>query len=72
MRREFRKKTRIVLIDDNYDHLMGVKELLTLEGCYDTIQTATNASTGINMIKKYNPDVVLVDMNMPEDRKSVV
>ena len=66
MRREFRKKTRIVLIDDNYDHLMGVKELLTLEGCYDTIQTATNASTGINMIKKYNPDVVLVDMNMPD------
>ena len=45
---------------------MGVKELLTLEGCYDTIQTATNASTGINMIKKYNPDVVLVDMNMPD------
>mgnify|MGYP004461102789 FL=1 len=66
MRREFRKKTRIVLIDDNYDHLMGVKELLTLEGCYDTIQTATHASTGINMIKKYNPDVVLVDMNMPD------
>lgn len=66
MRREFRKKTRIVLIDDNYDHLMGVKELLTLEGCYDTVQTATNASTGINMIKKYNPDVVLVDMNMPD------
>ncbi len=66
MRREFRKKTRIVLIDDNYDHLMGVKELLTLEGCYDTVQTATNAATGINMIKKYNPDVVLVDMNMPD------
>ena len=66
MRREFRKKTRIVLIDDNYDHLMGVKELLTLEGFYDTVQTATNASTGINMIKKYNPDVVLVDMNMPD------
>lgn len=66
MRREFRKKTRIVLIDDNYDHLMGVKELLTLEGCYDIVQTATNAATGINMIKKYNPDVVLVDMNMPD------
>lgn len=66
MRREFGKKTRIVIIDDNYDHLMGVKELLTLEGCYDAIQTATNATTGINMIKKYNPDVVLVDMNMPD------
>lgn len=66
MRREFRKKLRIVLIDDNYDHLMGVKELLSLEGCYDVVQTATNASTGVNMVKKYNPDIVLVDMNMPD------
>ena len=32
MHREFRKKSRIVLIDDNYEHLMGVKELLNLEG----------------------------------------
>lgn len=66
MHREFRKKSRIVLIDDNYEHLMGVKELLNLEGCYDVVQASTNVNTGINMIKKYQPNVVLVDMNMPD------
>ena len=66
MHRDFRKKARIVLIDDNYDHLMGVKELLSLEGCYDIVQTSTNVTTGVNMVKKYQPDMVLVDMNMPD------
>lgn len=66
MHRDFRKKARIVLIDDNYDHLMGVKELLNLEGCYDVVQTSTSVTTGINMVKKYQPDIVLVDMNMPD------
>ncbi len=66
MHRDFRKKSRIILIDDNYDHLMGVKELLNLEGCYDVIQTTTNVNTGVSMIKKYQPDIVLVDMNMPD------
>ena len=66
MHRDFRKKARIVLIDDNYEHLMGVKELLNLEGCYDVVQTSTSVTTGVNMIKKCQPDIVLVDMNMPE------
>ena len=66
MHREFRKKSRIVLIDDNYEHLMGGKELLNLEGCYDVVQTSTTVNTGVNMVKKYQPDVVLVDMNMPD------
>ncbi len=66
MHRNFRKKSRIVLIDDNYEHLMGVKELLNLEGCYDVVQTSTSVSTGVNMVKKYQPDIVLVDMNMPD------
>ncbi len=66
MHRDFRKKARIVLIDDNYEHLMGVKELLNLEGCYDVVQTSTNVNTGVNMVKKYQPDLVLVDMNMPD------
>ena len=66
MHRDFRKKARIVLIDDNYEHLMGVKELLNLEGCYDVVQTSTSVNTGVNMVKKYQPDIVLVDMNMPD------
>ncbi len=66
MRREFKKKSRVLLIDDNYEHLAGIRELLNLEGTFDVVGIATNVSVGLNLIKKYQPDVVLLDMNMPE------
>ena len=64
--REFRGKLRVLLIDDNADHLRGVKELITLESSYDVVGATTSANIGINLIKKYHPDVVLMDINMPE------
>ena len=66
MRREFKKKSRILLIDDNYEHLVGIRELLNLEGTFDVVGIATNVTVGLNLIKKYQPDIVLLDMNMPE------
>ena len=66
MRREFKKKSRILLIDDNYEHLAGIRELLNLEGTFDVAGIATNITMGLNLVKKYQPDVVLLDMNMPE------
>ena len=55
-----------MLIDDNYEHLSGIRELLNLEGTFDVVGIATNITVGLNLIKKYQPDVVLLDMNMPE------
>ncbi|MDD3237197.1 MAG: response regulator transcription factor [Candidatus Gastranaerophilales bacterium] len=63
---EFKKKAKIVLIDDNYDHLSGIRELINLESDFDVIATATNANIGISLVKKYQPDIVLMDINMPE------
>lgn len=64
--RDFNKKLRVVLIDDNANHLRGIKELINLESSYDVVGTTTSANLGINLIKKYNPDIVLMDINMPE------
>ncbi len=64
--REFRGKLRILLIDDNADHLRGVKELINLEGNYEVVGATTSAHLGINLVKKCRPDIVLMDMNMPE------
>ena len=64
--REFKRKSRVLLIDDNADHLRGVKELITLESCYDVVGATTSANIGINLIKKYRPELVLMDINMPE------
>ena len=66
MRHEFKKKARVLLIDDNYEHLNGIRELLNLEGTFDVVGIATNVNVGLNLIKKYQPDIVLLDMNMPE------
>lgn len=64
--REFKKKARILLIDDNSDHLRGIKELITLETGYDVIGTTTSANMGINLAKKYHPELIIIDINMPE------
>ena len=64
--REFRSKLRVLLIDDNADHLRGVKELISMESNYDVVGATTSANIGINLVKKYHPDIVLMDINMPE------
>ncbi len=64
--REFKKKARILLIDDNADHLRGIKELISIETGYDIAGTTTNANIGINLVKKYRPELVIIDVNMPE------
>ena len=63
---DFNKKIKIILVDDNFDHLLGIRELINLETNFEVIATATNANIAINLVKKYQPDVVLMDVNMPE------
>lgn len=60
------KKIKIVLSDDNFDHLLGIRELINLETTFEVVATATNADIALNLIKKYQPDIVLMDINMPD------
>ena len=64
--REFKKKARILLVDDNSEHLRGIKELITLETNYDIVGATTSANIGINLVKKYRPEIVIMDVNLPE------
>jgi len=67
MRRgEFKRKSRVIVCDDNYDHASGIRELINLENDYDVIANAANVNVLISLIKKYQPDIVLMDINMPE------
>ena len=66
MMRDFSKKLRVLLIDDNANHLRGIKELITLESSYNVVGAITSANIGLNLIKRYHPDIVLMDINMPE------
>ena len=63
---DYSKKVKIILVDDNFDHLLGIRELINLETNFEVMATATNANIAINLVKKYQPDLVLMDINMPE------
>lgn len=63
---EFKKKIKVLLIDDNYEHLSGIREIINLEGQFDVVATSTSANIGISLVKKHVPDVILMDINMPE------
>lgn len=64
--RDYSKKLRVLLIDDNANHLRGIKELISLESDYNVVGATTSANIGLNLIKRYHPDIVLMDVNMPE------
>jgi len=65
-RAEFLRKTKVLVVDDNYDHASGIKELINLENDYEVIANAGNVNVALSLIKKYQPDIVLMDMNMPD------
>lgn len=45
--REFKRNAKVLLIDDNANHLRGVKELIEIEGTFDVVATTTSANVGI-------------------------
>lgn len=65
-RTEFLRKTKVLVVDDNYDHASGIRELINLENDYEVIANAGNVNVALSLIKKYQPDIVLMDMNMPD------
>lgn len=63
---DFKRKQKVIVVDDKYEHASGVRELVNLENDYEVIANAGNAQVAISLIKKYQPDLVLMDVNMPE------
>lgn len=63
---DFKRKQKVIVVDDKYEHAAGVRELVNLESSYEVIANAGNANVAISLIKKYQPDIVLMDINMPE------
>ncbi len=59
-------KKSVLIVDDNYDHAAGIRELVRLEGRFEVKGIAASAEIGISLIKKQKPDIVLMDINMPD------
>lgn len=55
----------IVLIDDHKLFREGVKRILELEPGFDVVAEGGDGSEAAQLVKEYQPDVVLMDINMP-------
>ncbi len=55
---------RVLYIEDNLDNLILVRRILKAEG-FELLE-ATSAQQGIALAEQHIPDLILMDVNMPE------
>ncbi|MCH5273119.1 MAG: response regulator transcription factor [Lachnospiraceae bacterium] len=58
-------KIKVLLVDDHSMVREGIKQLLELDGDIKVIGEAGDGKKCLELIKKLNPDVVLLDIDMP-------
>ncbi|MEQ4778349.1 two-component system response regulator NarL [Providencia huaxiensis] len=59
------EKSTILLIDDHPMLRNGVKQLISLESSLQVIGEAGDGKTGIQIAEEQDPDLILLDLNMP-------
>ena len=59
------QKIRVLVVDDHTIVRDGISALLALAGDIEVVGEAANGSEALEMVKKLNPDVVLMDVAMP-------
>ena len=60
------KEIRVLAIDDNHDNLITVKALVIEAFPYAAIHTAQSGQAGLDLAAKVDPDVILLDIVMPD------
>ena len=59
-------KTKVILVDDHEMVRLGLKSFLNLQDNVEVIGEASNGRQGIDLALKLKPDVVVMDLVMPE------
>lgn len=57
-------RKKILLVDDDVKNSMMLKRFMEMEE-YD-VEYATNGRIGLDLYKEWHPDLILLDINMPE------
>jgi two-component system response regulator NreC len=59
-------KTRILICDDHTLFVEGIKAMLRNESSLEIIGEARDGRQGVELVKQLNPDVLLMDVSMPD------
>ena len=59
-------KTRIFIVDDHYIVIEGIRSLLQNESEIEWTGHATNAESCLAFLKREQPDLILMDINLPD------
>ncbi|WP_172369940.1 response regulator [Sporosarcina jiandibaonis] len=56
---------KIVIVDDHQLFREGVKRILDFEDSFEVVAEGNDGSEVVELYEKHNPDVILMDINMP-------
>ena len=57
--------TKIIIVDDHQLFREGVKRILDFEDTFEVVAEGDDGTNVVNLYGAHNPDVVLMDINMP-------
>ena len=60
------EKIRVMITDDHSLIREGLKQLLEFDGSIEVVGEASNGVECLEKLEKCNPEVLLLDINMPE------
>jgi pilus assembly protein CpaE len=60
------EKIRVVIVDDIAETRENVRKLLQFENDFEVVGAARTGREGIQLAHEVNPDVILMDINMPD------
>jgi len=61
-----RDKIRVLIVDDIADTRENIRKLLQFEADVDVVGVARSGKEGIQLSQELDPDVILMDINMPD------
>ena len=60
------QKIRVLIVDDIAETRENVRKLLQFESDIEVVGAAKSGKEGIDFSHEYDPDVILMDINMPD------
>lgn len=61
------KKIRVAIVDDHMLVIKGFKTVLSKHNFIEVVGEATNGETTLDMIPTWNPSIILMDINLPNE-----